>query len=422
VSRVIPEIVAQHAEEAAFLWLLRDAAVRAPHYLLDDLVLLDQRVEAHLDGLRLAGAEGWAASQDELKFQQPGEVFAAAMLAIESGDRRRLDPLVALAAGEPELRRALVSAFGWMPSPHASNLMRELLAAAEPAARLIAVAAHAIRREEPAPGWGRSLGDGDAFVRARALRAAAEFGKVDLLREVRLAVTDKDPACSFWAAWAAARLGDRSAAVVQALQQIAAQPGPFQERAVGVYVRIAPRHAAAQWLDKFWQNPATMRAAAVGIGALGDPRLVRVLLELMRIDETARAAGEAFSTITGVHLAYDKLEREAPEDFQAGPTEDPADENVAMDPDEDLACPDAALVANWWSANKQRFDDGRRYLCGGEISEPSLPAVLREGYQRQRTAAAMELGLLEPARPLFEVRARGDWQRQLLPAWFPEAR
>ena len=51
----IPHIIDQHAEEAAFLWLLRSNAVSAPHYDLDDLSGLDERVEAHIDGLRIAG-------------------------------------------------------------------------------------------------------------------------------------------------------------------------------------------------------------------------------------------------------------------------------------------------------------------------------------------------------------------------------
>ena len=43
---VIESIVEQHAEEAAFLWLLRDAAVQAPHYSLNDQAGLDERVES----------------------------------------------------------------------------------------------------------------------------------------------------------------------------------------------------------------------------------------------------------------------------------------------------------------------------------------------------------------------------------------
>src|SRR2546430_15909749 len=54
----ITEIVEQHAEEAAILWAQRDKAVLAPNYSLKDLARLDERVEAHLDGLRVAGESG----------------------------------------------------------------------------------------------------------------------------------------------------------------------------------------------------------------------------------------------------------------------------------------------------------------------------------------------------------------------------
>jgi hypothetical protein len=54
---ILAGIVSQHAEEAAFLWLLRSNAVRAPHYSLKDLAKLDGRVEGHLDGLNIGGGQ-----------------------------------------------------------------------------------------------------------------------------------------------------------------------------------------------------------------------------------------------------------------------------------------------------------------------------------------------------------------------------
>ena len=48
---VIPDIISQHFEEAAFLWLLRSNAIHQPHHTLKDLAKLDDQVEAHLDGL-----------------------------------------------------------------------------------------------------------------------------------------------------------------------------------------------------------------------------------------------------------------------------------------------------------------------------------------------------------------------------------
>jgi len=43
-----------------------------------------------------------------------------------------------------------------------------------------------------------------------------------------------------------------------------------------------------------------------------------------------------------------------------------------------------------------------------------LGDVLRRGSQRQRAAAAIELALINPAQPLFEVRAPGYRQRAAL--------
>jgi uncharacterized protein (TIGR02270 family) len=156
------------------------------------------------------------------------------------------------------------------------------------------------------------------------------------------------------------------------------------------------------------------RLAAVAAGAIGDPQLVPWLIEQMSDDANSRSAGEAFSMITGVDIAYEDLEREAPADVPLGPSESPADEDVAMDPDEDLPFADPELVRAWWERHGNRFPAGTRHLLGRPISEASLQVVLREGQQRQRAAAALELALSHPGQPLFEVRERADRQRRLL--------
>jgi hypothetical protein len=76
---IIEKIVSQHAEEAAFLWLLRNNAVHMPHYNLEDLVGLEERVQAHIDGLRIAGEEGWPFCEQGLKHEEVGEVFTAGL-------------------------------------------------------------------------------------------------------------------------------------------------------------------------------------------------------------------------------------------------------------------------------------------------------------------------------------------------------
>ncbi len=72
-------IIEQHSEEAAFLWLLRGSAVSAPHYKLKDLAKLDDRIDAHIDGLRIAEDAGWEILKKQLEeHPEPGEAFAAA--------------------------------------------------------------------------------------------------------------------------------------------------------------------------------------------------------------------------------------------------------------------------------------------------------------------------------------------------------
>lgn len=137
----------------------------------------------------------------------------------------------------------------------------------------------------------------------------------------------------------------------------------------------------------------------------------------MELEEVKRIAGEGFSMITGVDLAYADLDGEPPEGYEAGPSEEPEDEKVDMDPDEDLPWPEPELVRKWWQQHRGEIRPGLRYLWGKEITPVSLKDALTSGNQRQRAAAAIELAILQPMQPLFEVRSRGKDQLKRLGAW-----
>jgi len=152
-------------------------------------------------------------------------------------------------------------------------------------------------------------------------------------------------------------------------------------------------------------------------GLLGIPDSVPWLIEMMRQPEYARVAGESFARMTGLRLDQRPLEGEWPDGFEAGPNEDPDDENVEMDADENLPWPDAAVVANWWNTHGDHFQTNVRYLLGWEIANESwLRKILVLGRQRERVTAALELALAHPAEGLFEVRANGNRQKQQLDA------
>jgi uncharacterized protein (TIGR02270 family) len=412
---VIPVILEQHAEEAAFLWLLRDAAVRASHYSLADLAKLDNRVEAHLDGLRIAGDPGWEIVNAALAEGDAGEVFAGAVLAFEGGQDERIGAVLKAGTAAPEKARGLVSALGWLPFDQAESHTHRLLAADAPAERRVGLAASAVNRRHPGKPLTDALASADPALRARALRAAGELGLVAARPTVRKSCAAEDPACRFWANWSTALLGgDKEKEAVVNLQGIAEAKGPYQERAVQTAMRRLEPRAGKAWQAKLAGKPELLRLAVISAGVLGDPELVPWLIGQMTAKPLMRVAGEAFSLITGVDLAYQDLDVRPPEDTGAGPTENPADENVAMDPDDNLPWPNPEAVRKWWSANEHRFAKGTRHLLGKPVTPDGLQHVLRTGRQRQRAAAALELALLQPERGLFEVRAPGFRQQTVL--------
>jgi uncharacterized protein (TIGR02270 family) len=208
-SSIISIIVEQHAEEAAFLWLLRDAAVRAPHYSLKDPAHLDDRVEAHIDGLRIAGEAGWEICKEALGLEEPGEVFAAAVLALENRNPTRIEEVFVVAETVPETVRGLTSAFGWVSPPQLQGTVKDLLVSTSPFRRRIGIAACAVHRVDPKAALQAAIIDDDPLLQARALRAVGELGRKDLLPVLRQQLRVKDDAYHFWAAWSAVLLGDR---------------------------------------------------------------------------------------------------------------------------------------------------------------------------------------------------------------------
>ena len=171
---------------------------------------------------------------------------------------------------------------------------------------------------------------------------------------------------------------------------------------------------AHAWQRSLAQNRDSMRLATISAGAIGDPVLIPWLIDQMTIPELARVDGEVFTRITGVDIVYEDLDSEWPEGFEAGPTEAPEDENVDMDPDENLPWPEPELINKWWYTHRHELQPGLRYLIGKPMSFEWLQDVLRHGLQRQRAAAALELAMWQPGQPLFEVRAPGFRQQQLL--------
>jgi len=408
----ISAVVNQHADEASFLAGLRDYAVRAPHYSLNDLLKLDRRLEAHLDGLRVAGPAGLEVLLEQLGPNAGGEVFAAAVLAFESGNSAALSKLSEHLRASQEAERFFSAALGWLDWELVSPWIDRLLVSPEPLFRRIGLTTCGMHRCDPGAALLAGLSHADPSVLARAARSAGELRRRDLMAAVRAHRLHADDAVRFWANWATAQMGDEEA--LGPLRLFAEQAGEFQLRALTVLLCWQPRDASIAWLRGLMQSPPQRRLVIQATGLLGDPVTIPWLIQQMHELPLARVAGEAFTLITGADLALLDLELKTSPDFQSGPNDDPHDPNVAMDPDEDLPWPDPGLIDAWWQANGPRFQSGGAYLLGAPLSAAQCWQVLRSGYQRQRIAAAHGLARYQPDRPLFPTSAPAQRQLALL--------
>lgn len=404
-------ILQQLADEAAFLWFLRGRIVHAPHYSLGDLERFDERLEAQVDGLRVGGDASWEICRTALAGDSAEGCFAPAVLAFEGGDKERIHEVMAALGEDRAKARAVISALGWLSLEKAKPAIERLLAESSAFHRSIGMAASALHRHDPGSYLKKSVNDTSPVLIARGLRAYGELGRGGELNDFRLKehLADHDDEIRFSAAWSTALAGISMA--VEALKGFVSAPSKYAEKALNVSMRCMGPTSALAWQRELAQSPETVRFATIGAGALGDPLLVPWLIERMSMPALARVAGEAFTMITGAEIESEGLAGTRPEGFNAGPTDDPKDHNVAVDADDDLPWPDAGLISQWWDKNNSRFQNGTRHFLGKPISPDHFRLVLKTGLQRQRAAAALELAIMNPGRPMFNVR--GPAARQL---------
>lgn len=408
-DEVLHEVLDAHAGEVAACWSLRHAAVSSPAYDLAELAALDDRLERHREGLAIAGDAGWEACERALEGEDPGEVFAAGVIALETSNWVRFGRALDARGHEPDAARALVSAIGWAPLSRVAPAFDALLDPhVPPALHFLGIAGCAVHRHDPGPHLDTMIRSETPRVRARSLRAAGELARADLGASLRDALGDEDEPCRFWAAHSLASLRDDHANAT--LRSIARSASPFAERASDVLARRVSADGARELVDTLLAD-GHVRSALVAAGASGRPGLVPLLLEHAAVDETARLAAWAISLVTNAGAAR-SLHTRAPEGFASGPNDDPADENVAMDPDEDLPWLSADALRDWWKAHAAEFPPDKRYLLGRPTEPSWLQHLLLRANQAVRGAAALELQFVARDRPRFAVGAPGFLQRR----------
>jgi uncharacterized protein (TIGR02270 family) len=407
---IVPFVLDQHAEELAFLWEIRRTLVGAGHVALRHVARFDRRIDAHRDGCAVAAKDGRQRLEELLKTPGPGPAFAAGVVALETKDREAFEACLAEVEAVPESIAGISSALGWVHRTSVLLVGRDLLDSASAIARRLGLTACRHHAADPREALKRALDDQDPQLRAEALRVAGELGRREWLNKSLALVSDDLPECRFRAASSAVLLGDRGVGL-DALSRMAVDVGPRRAESMSLAVQSMGVAASHHLLQRLAKEPENLRWLTSGSGVNGDPSYVPWLVGQMSSERNARLAGEAFSLLTGTDLALQNLERKPPENFESGPTDDPDDPNVDMDPDDGLPWPDPDRIKDWWARNGGRFQPGSRYFMGAPVTRKHCIDVLKNGYQRQRILAAHYLCLLDPGTPLFNTSAPA-WRQQ----------
>lgn len=402
------EIYEQFIDECAFFWVLRSIALDQPNYTREDVIEIEKRVEAQLDGLMTSIDLAWDLCEKALQVEEPGEVFTAAVIAFKSHDEDKIQIAVNAGFTNDAAFNGLVSALSWLPGKLVHPWIERFLTSKDLQHKHLALAACSDRQDNPAQYLNRIVEREDCRQQTAlficAIKICGELKRSEMIPLVTQALSSEQKDVKFWAIRSRILLGDK--ALVGELEPYIFNASNYQIEAINIAFRVLPVEKAKEWISRLSRSPLHKRIVIKSIAILGDPHAINWLIEVMKQPELSRLAGEAFYNISGFMIEENDLQQPANSvETSFIPNNDPDDENVAMDEDENLPWADAEKVNAYWKAHRKNFIPGKRHFLGQEISQQRIKYALMNAFQRQRHAAAMEMALMVADAPLINTRS-----------------
>lgn len=371
--RHIAELVDLHAEDLAFLWGQRREALTSRLYSLREFADLNERLEAHLQGLLVAPAEALVERfTPQLAVADRDEAFAAAYALLRLAQPAVTTSVVAQftrAAGPP--LAGLRDALSLAPPALFASEMQSALAQAKPSTATAAAVVLANHRllEAASSRLAALVEDDEPAVSALAWRAAAA---ADALRGAQGARGASPPATRPFrqgvahadasvrdAAWQAAAWAGHTG-VLPLLRQRLGEGDPVALN--GLAALGTPEDAPLVKQAVLALGDAPQRCAA--LARFGHPMALNALLRWMdpAAPALAAAAGEAFTRITGEDVRGER---------RALPVAENSDEfEREMAPEAWL--PDPAKARAALERHAEHWAEGQRW-CAGLRLDGELP-------------------------------------------------
>jgi uncharacterized protein (TIGR02270 family) len=368
-----------HLEELGFLFGQWRAALFDPEHTLDSVGELEERIRAHLDGVRAPGDAALPMLVEALQGDDADVVFAAAYALCTWPAGKGVDPVLeAFESAEDDRLTALGLALSYgQPAGGAAGPLRSHLGG-EPVERAMAAAevlAFHGALELSGAQLRFFLEHEDAGVRARAWKLAGLMSAAVPPTVYAGALRDDEAAVTHAALEAGAWCGEQG--TLHALRRVAGdQPSPDQLPQLHLFAVLARPDDLTLvrrlvGLDAL--GPDRFRLA----GAAGDPGLVEMILERLEDPDpvTAAAAASAFTRLTGVEI-------ESEEAVPVPPADGTEPDEFEAEFQDEVVLPDAARARQAWDELRPRLSSARR-LCRGYDTAQPLPAEALEALDMQ---------------------------------------
>ncbi|MCI0379991.1 MAG: hypothetical protein L0215_20610 [Gemmataceae bacterium] len=368
--RLLKDILVEHLEEFEFLWVQRQRVLRSPLYTMRAFAELEERIEAHVQGLLIAGDDLPALVEPGLEGDDPAAVFSSAYLLLrlqtEASGKRVIDAFLQAEGGKLQgLKQALCVGLVQALGP--------LQRAGESASPALAVAAWEIlarqnSADKKAAALTAFLKHADPAIRTAAWRALG-YSQAPLATDLyRTGVADADPSVAKEAFWTAAWHGQSW--ILDHVRKIAAVPGIPPWDAIYL-LAILGKPSDMENMRGISNNQALGPRRFLALGAYGCPDFVQVFLEGMASKDplSAVAAGQAFAKITGKNTESDQRVTIPPPDGR-----EPDDfEKEFLD---EVKLPDVEMARAHWKQKEAEYRKGTRWCRGQNLSQGATPALL----------------------------------------------
>jgi hypothetical protein len=498
------KLITRHAEDAAFYWSRFFEGTLASQHDLRSLTRFEFLLQGNLEGLRVAqqesskfdpegklveaGNAGWEPAFKRLtKWKTADEAFVCSVLALEeahalmpdedaritglqsSADlphRAKLAQIEQMAcqqfddsdgAGDVEIARGLASAAAWVAWEKVQAVVFSWANSAHPVLRRCALSACALPRIPAGEALAHWVRDPHGLVRARAMRAAGELGRSDLvpllIEQLQSMNASYHPTSApdywhgrFWAAWSLCLLGSNVGAdtLLKILLEQALHRAPDLRSLQGwsALAQVMPLEAQQSIANQLLQldQPAhCWRHALALIRFSGHASWLTTLLNMMRYEyqperlqlyfqeparNLARLAADVFAHITGARIG-EQLWSHPPEESEET-EQDTENQNASnprlpasrkQDPDDALLWPDLAAVQQWAQAHQAKWQNTGEhqgcYLDGNALTNVNAKAIIANplSTQLQRHHAALFLRCTDQSPVLINVRQSVAAQR-----------